>query len=128
MPNPRKPTAVKQMLGTAQPCRMNPNEPKRNGEIAKPPRDFSALEKKCYRQIVDQCCPGVLAQSDSLAVEMAATLLAEFRSDRAGFPVNKYLRLETLLGKLGMTPSDRAKVNAVKDDAAEDPWAQFDIQ
>jgi hypothetical protein len=53
-----------------------------------------------------------LTQSDRIAVEVAAYLLARFRADPSTMQPAYCTRLETMLGRLGLTPSDRSKVSA----------------
>ena len=52
--------------------------------------------------------PGVLWNSDELAVELSACLWAEFQADPNAMLTSRIARLERLLGKLGLTPADRA--------------------
>ena len=118
---PAKPLALKVLQGTDRKDRINPDQPTPIRPIGICPRDFQADERKAYKQIVKQCHEGVLSDADSIAVEIAAALLAEFRRDRRSFPANKLGRLEALLSRFGMTPSDRQKVCAVKK-GAKDDW------
>lgn len=62
---------------------------------------------------------------DRLALELAAQLLAQFRTDPVEFPAAKLVRLEALLGKFGMTPADRAKVGGKKEAPKGNPFADL---
>lgn len=58
--------------------------------------------------------PGVLTGSDRFVMEVAASLLAEFRANRAEFKAAKYSHLIGCLARLGLTPADRQKLGAEK--------------
>ena len=113
MARPRKPTAVLDARGAFKknPQRKRSGEPVVREPIGACPDSFDALQREAYMQIVGQAPLGVLTEADNLAVEMASTLLAQFRQDRYGFPVQSYGKLIQLLGTFGMTPSDRAKLS-----------------
>lgn len=113
MARPRKPTAVLDARGAFKkdPQRRRNGEPIVREPIGASPADFDALQREAYAQIVGQAPLGVLTEADNLAVEMASTLLAQFRKDRYAFPAQSYAKLIQLLGTFGMTPSDRSKLN-----------------
>jgi len=62
----------------------------------------------CWQQIVEIIPARVLAGSDILIIEIAACLLAEFRANPNEMVTARITRLTTELGKLGLSPSDRA--------------------
>jgi len=58
------------------------NEPSDHDEFkTPPPKYFSAEEKAAFKEIIKFVPKGVLVKSDTLHVELAARLLAEFRRD-----------------------------------------------
>jgi hypothetical protein len=126
MARPRKPTAVLDARGAFKknPQRRRAGEPIVREPIGASPPDFDQLQREAYQQIVSQAPIGVLTEADNLAVEMASTLLAQFRKDRDGFPVMAYGKLIQLLGTFGMTPSDRSKLN-IQAPKVENPFARL---
>jgi hypothetical protein len=112
MTRPRTPTSILEARGAfdKNPNRRRESEPKAEGEIGNPPVRFSVAEIAAWDEIVSCCASGVLCKSDRIAVEIAAVLLAAFRSDPMGLPAAKVARLDSLLSRFGMTPSDRSKV------------------
>ena len=86
-------------------------------EIGPPPERLSDDAKEAWREIVDLAPPGVLARSDRLVIEIAATLLAEFRQGPAhplgaGMSQNRLGRLVSILGDLALTPISRHRIMA----------------
>lgn len=58
---------------------------------------------------------GVIGKSDAIALETLIKLIYQMRTDFEGMQPAKLTRLETLLGKFGMTPSDRLKISVPKE-------------
>lgn len=110
----RLPTNVHEMRGSYKknPNRRPKDEPaaEDSGPIGDPPGYFDEGQTRCWNEIVRKCHDGVLTEADSIAVEMAAVLLAQFRDDPVDFKAAKIVRLDSLLARFGMTPSDRTKV------------------
>lgn len=52
MARPKKPTAIKELSGTAQPCRMNPNEPR--PEVGLPDMPFWVADDPLTQGLFDQ--------------------------------------------------------------------------
>jgi phage terminase small subunit len=84
MPKPRKPTFLKLVTGTAQPCRSNPQEPKPARHRPAPAAHLSAPERAAWQEIA-AAADGlrVLSEGDALALEAAAGALADLRAARA---------------------------------------------
>lgn len=125
---PRTPSNVLEMRGAFA---KNPKraaervgEPEPNGAIGAPPNHLKEAAAECWTEIVSLTAPGVLCRSDRLAVEMAANILAQLRACDWNAPAAVLTRYETLIGKFGMTPSDRSKVNVPKA-PKENPFAKF---
>lgn len=89
------------------------NEPVPTGDIGDPPNHLNPQEQALWREIVGILAPGVLANSDRMILEIASVLMAEFRLvGTAGMSDGRLSRLTAILGQLGMTPADRARINA----------------
>jgi hypothetical protein len=91
----------------------NPNREREDpdtGKLKSCPDHLSAAQRDIWKEIVKAAPKNVLTEADRFALEVCAVLLNQFRLDPVEFPAAKLVRLETLLGKFGMTPSDRAKV------------------
>lgn len=114
MARPRKPTAIHALTGAIDhnPGRFadRQNEPHDTRPLGPPPESMRPDQRAAWLEI-DRLAPW-LALADRLAVEITATLLARFRLDATTMPPALYTRLETMLGRLGLTPSDRSKVSA----------------
>ncbi|MEY3371720.1 MAG: hypothetical protein RLZZ537_188 [Pseudomonadota bacterium] len=102
------------------------NEPKPTGSIGDPPEHLKPQEQDLWREIVGIVAPGVLANSDRLVLEITSVLMAEFRIlGTAGMTDGRLSRLSALLGQLGMTPADRARVNVPMKAKAVNPFTDF---
>ena len=129
MPRPRKPTAVLELVGA---FKHNPDraaarkdEPAVTGEIGEPPEHLSDAVKACWREIVGLAHEGTLGAGERLVMEHGAQLLAQLRADDWQVHPTIMLRYETFLGKLGLTPADRSRVQAPKKAAAASPLDRF---
>lgn len=111
----RKPSAVLELTGAfdRNPSRRRARaaEPQPEGPIGDPPAHLPPTVAACWREIAELCCTGVLARSDRLAVEHAAHLLAHLRGRNWQVPPAVWLRFEAALGRLGLSPVDRARVS-----------------
>ncbi len=112
MPKPRTATAILEARGAFA---KNPNRTRVEPKVADPfpdvaPGGLSDGEVRAWHYIRKQVPGGVLTSADQSTVILAATLWAEFWSDRTGFSAAKIGHLRAVLGTLGMSPSDRAKL------------------
>lgn len=110
MARPRTPTNVLKMNGAFD---KNPNREREDpdtGKLKSCPAHLSAEQRDIWKEIVKAAPKNVLTEADRFGLEICSVLLNQFRLDPVEFPAAKLVRLETLLGKFGMTPSDRAKV------------------
>jgi len=96
-------------------------EPVPTEGIGDPPDRLPEPVRAAWAEIVASCHEGVLARPDRLAVEVAATLLAELRENPAGFKTSRLTVLQNLLSKFGMTPADRQRVRATPPKQASRP-------
>ena len=108
----------------------NPNrrriDPPSAGEIGKPPEHLSEEEKATWQELVATSPQGVLQASDSVAVELAVTLLSDYRRDRASFNAGRLAVLQKALSAIGRTPIDRGRVAVAPLPAdPNDPWASL---
>lgn len=130
MARPRTPTSLLELRGAFKehPERKaeRANEPRPTEPLGKPPSGMTAAQKKVWKELASLVVPGVLTISDRIAVELAVVLTSRLRD--GSIKTQEISILTTLLGKLGMTPSDRAKVSAVpqpKETSNEDSWSDF---
>lgn len=148
MARPRKPTALKLVKGTQQPCRTNKKEPKGRCVLLRPPTHLPEWARPTFEEIAEIIFRmGVAQASDGLAVEMFAMDVANIRKAYASlaardgehgdyyktgdmwrtFPeVGLISDLDRRIGmwvaKFGMTGADRSKVSAIEE-PIEDKWA-----
>ena len=113
MARPRKPTALHLLSGAMDknPARFQDrlNEPQDDRELGPPP-DGSPAPKRVAWEEIARLAPW-LRFADRLAVEVCADLLSLLRIKGAGSMPGSHLgRLETMLGRLGLTPADRSRV------------------
>ena len=122
MSKPRTATAILEARGAFKnhPERKRKNEPKPAADFPDmPPEHLTNKQKEAWRQIVEITPPGVLANSDQFIVEIAACLLAEYRANPNEMVTARITRLTCELGKLGLSPSDRAGLEVFKPDSNE---------
>jgi phage terminase small subunit len=124
MPNPRLPTEIKRLRGTLQPCHTNPHEPKPTAPLGEPPTYLQKDEKSFWRELARITVAGVLTQQDRVCVEVLCQIMAKLRR-RETLSNAERAQLTTLLGKLGLTPSDRAKVSVAPPSDQADDFSQF---
>lgn len=108
----RLPTEIKKLRGTLQPCHTNPNEPQPTEPFGDPPSDFLPAEKKAWRELKRMCVPGVLTISDRFIAEVLCQLMARLRQRDPPLTSAERSNLTYCLSHLGLTPVDRARVNA----------------
>ena len=129
MPRPRKPTVVLVKNGAFKhdPKRATArtNEPEADGDIGEPPAHLTPAERLCWMEIVGLCYEGTLGSGDRLVIEHGARTLNALRSLETYDDTKLMVRLEMILGKLGLTPADRSRVSGRKKSGEEDPYAEF---
>ncbi|NCT68089.1 MAG: hypothetical protein GXC76_10665 [Rhodanobacteraceae bacterium] len=130
MPRPRKPTSLHILSGTADhnPARMRERaaEPIDDRPLGPPPESMRPDQRAAWLEI-ERLAPW-LAYADRIAVEVTAVLLARFRVDPGTMPPALLTRLETLLGRLGLTPSDRSRVRAQSPSASANRFVRNGIR
>lgn len=112
MPTPRKPTQIRKIQGTIKdhPGRQNPNEPTPARGIGPSHDSLTEYEREIWDEVVGISYRGVLGEADRIALEMMCRLIAEMRLDFTEMTAAKITQLSQLLGRFGMTPSDRTKI------------------
>lgn len=130
MARPRKPTAVLELVGA---FKHNPDraaaraaEPKPTKTVLKTAPGWMTLEQeKCYKEILRRAHPGVCMEPDTNHVQVIACLMAEFQAGPDDMPAPRVAALLAGLGKLGMNPSDRSRVQAAGAEKAKTPYGEF---
>jgi len=122
----REPTKVHELKGSYKknPQRKPQGEPEPKEGIGPAPEHLDEYEKQVWDELVDSVCPGVLGDSDRIAVERAVKLLVLSRRDPENFKPSHEGQLRGYLASFGMTPSDRAKVQ-VSDGGNKNPFEGF---
>lgn len=119
MANPAKPTALKELHGTAHrnKQRQNKKEPKTTKGIGPAPEHFNELQAKTWDYIVSIMFPGVMCEADRTTMEVLTILFWRFRygeyEKEAVIPAltaAELGQLTKMLSLYGMTPSDRTKI------------------
>lgn len=108
------PTVRLQMSGTLadHPSRYadRKNEPHPELGLGNPPAEFDAAQRKVWRELA-KCMPdGVFTVADRFLAEQACRLIVKMRDDT--MTTQQSCHLTGVLSKLGLSPTDRSKVNA----------------
>ena len=117
MPRPALASAIHELRGTykVNPERRRLKEPEVSGEFdITPPKGLAKDEKECWKEIVESAPKLVLTKCDRILVESTAVLVAEFRRLKCDQTAARLNRMIYNLGLLGMTPSDRTKLQVEK--------------
>jgi hypothetical protein len=93
--------------------RLRPNEPTQDSPIGNAPASMSKPEKKQWRELVKQCCPGVLKESDRLLFALLVRLATRFYANEPLLCAETAMII-TLSSKFAMNPADRSKVSVEK--------------
>lgn len=81
MGRPRLPTKLKLLKGTAQPCRMNKNEPNPEAGMPEPPEHLSERAAKVYPHVAKMLLDmKVLTVSDGMALEGLCQAYCDWRA------------------------------------------------
>ena len=141
MGRPTKPTALKIVSGTDQPCRVRVDEPKPKTDNLRKPRGMSKKANKHWNHIkamLLEC--RVLTNADTYLLAMLCTAITEMFEIQAlmddsgvlikgrhDYPViSPYFRalrlkqqeVKSILVEFGMTPAARTRVGTTSDDSA----------
>lgn len=77
---------------------------------AEAPANLTPLQVKWWHRIAKMAPDGVLTGADQIIVRVCACLMAQYAVDPDGMPTARIARLTAEIGKLGLSPSDRAKL------------------
>lgn len=101
-------------------------DPKTSDEIGPSPAYFNDVERRVWQELIETSPEGVLTQSDRTILEIASTLLSDYRKDRASFNTSRVNIIQRALASLGMTPLDRSRIVAPQSEVDEDnPWGRL---
>jgi len=108
----KKPTALRELQGTANrnKHRDNQDQPVVTRGIGPAPKHLNDDQKEIWDEVVSSMYAGVLGEADRLALETLTRLVYTMRTDFEEMSAAKLSQLSTMLGKFGMTPSDRTKI------------------
>lgn len=117
MPRPRKPTALLEQSGSFEKHperrREREGEPVNPNPLGPPPAHLNAAQRAAWGELERITPAGVLSEADRPFLEMTCMLLALLRELGAVMETSKIARLESCLGRLGLTPADRSRVRAL---------------
>jgi len=149
MPRPRKPSYLKLICGTDQPCRRNNHEPLPVGELdaAAPPDWLTPPQKESWGRAIKHAPPGLLRLLDRgiftlwvVAADLhrqAAEKVEKFGAvikTKSGAPIQSpYLRILSrearimlkAAAEMGFTPSSRSRVGATGRGAKRQESSRF---
>ena len=87
--------------------RQNEMQPESLGRV---PTNLEPEYKSIWKEIVGALPDNTIGKTDRIALETLCKLTHQMRTDFENMDTAKLTRLETLLGKFCMTPSDRSKI------------------
>jgi hypothetical protein len=104
------PTAVLEARGSYlnHPERARPNEPRPTRPLGSPPKDFSENQARLWQEFKGMVVPGVAYYSDRWALVELVRL--KEKSDLGTITEAAANRLLNMMGRFGLTPADRAKI------------------
>ena len=108
----RKATSVLEARGAfvKDPQRRREPEPENANPLGAPPDYLTPEQARAWLDVATTCAPGVLTESERLLVEMLSVVIAEFRDPTTKTNTAVMGKIESMLGRLGMTPADRQRV------------------
>lgn len=112
----KQPRELAELKGATKkdPQRYKKEAPTTGKALGKPPAHLPPDVVTVWKELEKCSLPGVLTSADRFVLEVAASLLAEFRATRAEFKAAKYSHLIGCLARLGLTPADRQKLGTEK--------------
>jgi len=112
----KQPRELAELKGATKkdPQRYKKEAPTTGKALGKPPAQMPEDVVTVWKELEKCSLPGVLTSADRFVLEVAASLLVEFRANRAEFKAAKYSHLIGCLARLGLTPADRQKLGTEK--------------
>jgi len=122
----RQPEALAKLKGADRknPQRYDKETPTSDLPLGTAPEHMSDEAQKAWFELESYALKGVLTGADRFVMEVASSLLAEFRSAPTDFKAAKYSHLIGCLARLGLTPADRQKLGTSKP-AEGNPFDSF---
>lgn len=126
MPRHTQPREVAEARGLIahNPQRYRNTPPKAAYRLGEPPEHMREEAKRVWFELDTYAAAGVLTCAERPLLEVTANLFADFRDDPSTFPAAKVGTLISALGRLGMSPADRQKLNSAEQ-PKENPFADF---
>lgn len=132
MPAHRKPLEAHELSGATK---KNPQrfvdrkgEPKPTASIGSAPKHLTPAQRKVWKEIAAVSPKGVLTNADRLLLEVACCLIVQFRAGTL-IRASEIAGLLNALGRLGLSPADRAKLNVASEpDKSDDDQYAFLVQ
>ena len=112
MSRPRTATAILEARGA---FKSNPDRKREDPKCSSPfpdvaPENLTPLQVKWWHSIRRMVPDGILTGADQLTVHLAAVLWSEFMVDSAGMNTGRIGQMRSVMGSLGLSPADRAKL------------------
>jgi P27 family predicted phage terminase small subunit len=144
------PTATKQLRGTLRPGRANAREPQPTPGVPRPSRELGLDVQREFKKLARRLRPlRVAASSDGLALELAASVMAEYwryeetiqklgatyetktpqgsvmirPRPEVALAADAWRRAAAMLAAFGLTPVARSRVETLPSDPASSRWA-----
>jgi len=134
----KQPDEIAKLNGSHKkdPQRYRNTVPKSAIPCGEPPEAMSESAKECWFEISAKAIPGVLTFADTIMLEMASDLLADYRhlrripivermESRTDFTSSNKTILIGLLARFGMSPSDRNSLG-FEEKKIDDPLDHLD--
>lgn len=132
MGRPRTPTAVLELTGAfkkdPQRRAARTNEPAPEGDLGPPPKHFNADLAAVWKELAATCPAGVLTSADRWLVELACSLMLNFRRSKGLVTGKELSQLVTCLSRMGMTPADRSRVGVKQKDKAVSEFERLALE
>ena len=140
------PTAIKKVKGTLQKCRINPHEPKPDGDLVEPPQYMTEGAMAAWHYALECAPAGLLKKLDMSILETWANAADLYRKAQAGLNktgllmkahntgvpmqspylaiANKQAQIMTKAAtEMGFTPASRSRVSVAQHVSDEhNPW------
>lgn len=104
------------------PQRKRKGEPLPTAGIGAPPKHLTERQRAIWDEVVSICPPGVLGNSDRIALETLVRLIERDRHKRAEFKAAERTQMISLLSRFGMTPADRSRINVPRTPEKGNPF------
>lgn len=121
---PRKDTALKLLQGTAQKCRLNPDEPKKSPHRPVCPDQLGPEARAHFELLTERMAERGYATASYTEIIVHAARLYEQTLDGPDMLVKLANAYRTALSELGLTPASSSKV-VVKQQRTEDQKSKW---